>query len=160
MASTNSLTLELESQVSAPHMFRATVMDWHTLAPKLAPHIFDSAHLLEGDGSIGSVRHYNCTSAMPFKVIKTKVEFLDVDKCECKYTIECDGIETSTWNIKIKPKANGGSVAKVECTSKGVEGKDMMLKTKDFSIDMFKDSTTDMFKTVEAYLIANPDAYN
>jgi hypothetical protein len=62
MASTNSLTLELESQVSAPHMFRATVMDWHTLAPKLAPYIFDSAHLLKGDGGIGSIRHYNCTS--------------------------------------------------------------------------------------------------
>jgi hypothetical protein len=97
---------------------------------------------------------------MPFKVIKTKVEFLDVDKCECKYTIECDGIETSTWNIKIKPKTNGGSVAMVECTSKGVEWKDMMLKTEDFSTDIFKDSTTDMFKKVEAYLIANPDAYN
>jgi hypothetical protein len=65
MASTNSLTLELESQVSAPHMFRATVMDWHTLAPKLAPDIFDSAHLLKGDGSIGnigSIRQYNCAS--------------------------------------------------------------------------------------------------
>jgi hypothetical protein len=62
--------------------------------------------------------------------------------------------------IKIKPKTNGGSVATVECTSKGVEWKDMMLKTKDFSTDMFKDSTTDMFKKVEAYIIANPDAYN
>jgi hypothetical protein len=84
--------------------------------------------------------------------MKKKVEFLDVDKCECRYTIECDGVETSTWNIKMKPTANGGSVAKVECTSKGAEAKDMMLKA--------KDSAAEMFKTVEAYLIANPDAYN
>jgi hypothetical protein len=56
----------------------------------------------------------------------------------------------ATWNIKIKPTENGGSVAKVECTYNCVEGKDMMLKAKDSGIDMFK--------TAEAYLIANPDA--
>jgi hypothetical protein len=43
-------------------------------------------------------------------------------------------------------------VATVECTSKGMEAKDMMLKA--------KDSAAEIFKTVEAYLIANPDAYN
>ncbi|XP_051209454.1 pathogenesis-related protein 1 [Lolium perenne] len=155
MASTNSWTLELESQVSAPRKFRATVMDWHTLAPKLAPHIVDNAHHVEGDGGIGSVRHYNCASAMPFKVMKKKVEFLDVEKCECKYTIVCDGIETATWDIKMEPTASGGSVAKVECIYKpqpSEEGNDMMLKA--------KDSAAEMFKTVEAYLLANPDAYN
>jgi hypothetical protein len=89
---------------------------------------------------------------MPFNVMKKKVEYLDVDNCECKYTLECDGVETSTWHIKIRPTTNGASVAKVECTSKGTEGKDMMLKA--------KESATEMFKTVEAYLIANPDAYN
>ncbi|XP_047078460.1 pathogenesis-related protein 1-like [Lolium rigidum] len=152
MASTNSWTLELESKVSAPRKFRAVAMDWHTLAPKLAPHIVESAHHVEGDGGVGSVRHYNCGSAIPFNVMKKKVEFLDVDKCECRYTLECDGVETSTWSIKMMPTSNGGSVAKVECTSKGVQDNDMMLKA--------KDSAAEMFKNVEAYLIANPDAYN
>ncbi|KAK1621399.1 hypothetical protein QYE76_026916 [Lolium multiflorum] len=187
MASTNSWTLELESKVSAPRKFRACVMDWHTLAPKLAPHVIDNAHHVEGDGGIGTVRHYNCGSAVPFNTMKKKVEFLNVDKCKCKYAIECDGVETSTWNIKMKPAANGGSVAKVlsnhknnkianyglseihvpnkmkpaanggsmakvECTSKSMQANDMMLKA--------KESAAEMFKSVEAYLIANPNAYN
>ncbi|XP_047077877.1 pathogenesis-related protein 1-like [Lolium rigidum] len=150
MASTNSWTHEIESQVAAPRIFCACVTDCHTLAPKLAPHIIESAHHIEGDGGVGSIGHYNCGSAVPFNVVKKKIQFLDVDKYECKYTIECDGIEMATWNIKIKPTENGGSVVKVECTYKCVEGKDMMLKAKDSGIDMFK--------TVEAYLIANPDA--
>ncbi|KAM0870395.1 hypothetical protein ACQ4PT_040027 [Festuca glaucescens] len=150
MASTNSWIHESKSEVAVPRMFRACVMDCHTLAPKLAPHIIDNAHHVEGDGGVGSIRHYNCGSSVPFNVVKKKIDFLDVDKCECKYTIECDSIEMATWNIKIKPTANGGCVAKVECTYKGANGKDMMLKA--------KDSGTDMFKTVEAYLIANPDA--
>jgi hypothetical protein len=62
MASTNSWTLELESKVSAPRKFRAYVMDFHTLAPKLAPHVIDNAHHVEGDGGAGTVIHYNCGS--------------------------------------------------------------------------------------------------
>jgi hypothetical protein len=62
MASTNSWTLEIESPVAAPRLFKAGVMDWHTLAPKVAPHIVASAHPVEGDGGIGSVRQFNFTS--------------------------------------------------------------------------------------------------
>ena len=62
MASTNSWTLEIESPVAAPRLFRAGVMDWHTLAPKLAPHIVASAHPVEGEGGVGSVRQFNFTS--------------------------------------------------------------------------------------------------
>ncbi|KAM0899197.1 hypothetical protein ACQ4PT_021492 [Festuca glaucescens] len=160
MASTNSWTLEIESPVATPRLFRAAVLDWHTLAPKLAPHIVASAHPVEGEGSIGSVRQFNFTSAMPFSVMKEKLEFLDVEKCECKSTlIEGGGIgmaiETATSHIKVETTAIGGSVVKVESTYKllpGVEVKDEITKA--------KDSVTNIFKGAEAYLVANPDAYN
>ena len=61
MASTNSWTHEIESPAAAPRLFRASVMDWHTLAPKLAPQIVASAHPVEGEGGIGSVRQFNFT---------------------------------------------------------------------------------------------------
>ncbi|KAM0870887.1 hypothetical protein ACQ4PT_039740 [Festuca glaucescens] len=160
MTSTTSWTLEIESPVAAQRLFRAAVLDWHTLAPKLAPHIVASAHPVEGEGSIGSVRQFNFTSAMPFSVMKEKLEFLDVEKCECKSTlIEGGGIgtaiETATSHIKVEATASGGSVVKVESTYKllpGVEVKDEITKA--------KDSVTNIFKGADAYLIANPDAYN
>ena len=64
MASTDSWTHEIESPVAAPRLFRAGVMDWHTLAPKLVPQIVASAHPVEGEGGIGSVRQFNFTSGM------------------------------------------------------------------------------------------------
>ncbi|VAI83976.1 unnamed protein product [Triticum turgidum subsp. durum] len=160
MASTNSWTQEIESAVTAPGLFRAGVMDWHTLAPKLAPQIVARAHPVEGEGGIGSVRQFNFTSAMPFNLMKERLEFIDVDKCECKSAlIEGGGIgtaiETGTSHIKVEPAANGGSVVKVESTYKllpGVEVNDEITKA--------KDSVTAIFKAAEAYLIANPDAYN
>uniref|UniRef100_A0ACD5WYP7 Uncharacterized protein n=1 Tax=Avena sativa TaxID=4498 RepID=A0ACD5WYP7_AVESA len=162
MASTNSWTLEIESKVAAPRLFKAGVIDWHTLAPKLASHIITSAHPIGGgDGvGIGSVRQFNFTSAMPFSFKKERLDFLDADKCECKSTlIEGGGIgttiETATSHIKIEPTANGGSVVKVDSTFKlmpGVEVKDAITKA--------KDSVTNIFKAAEAYLVANPEAYN
>ncbi|XP_037489595.1 pathogenesis-related protein 1-like [Triticum dicoccoides] len=152
MASTNSWTHEIESLVAAPRLFRAGVMDWHTLAPKLAPHIVANAHPVEGEGGIGSVRQFNFTSgtylaAMPFTLME-RLEFLDEEKCECKSTlIEGGGIgtaiETATSCIEVEPAANGGSLVKVN---------DEITKA--------KESVTAIFKAAEAYLIANPDAYN
>jgi hypothetical protein len=74
MASTDSWTLEIESPVAAPRLFKAGVMDWHTLAPKLAPHIIASAHAVEVEGGVGSVRQFNFTSGTnkhihPFRML-------------------------------------------------------------------------------------------
>ncbi|CAD6210853.1 unnamed protein product [Miscanthus lutarioriparius] len=82
-------------------------MDWQTLAPKVASHavaevgmifryggcqplpytclrpcshVVASAHPVEGEGGVGSVRQFNFTSAMPFGFMKESLEFLDVDK--------------------------------------------------------------------------------
>ena len=97
---------------------------------------------------------------MPFGFMKERLDFLDADKCECKCTlIEGGGIgviiETASSHIKVEPAADGGSVVKVDCTYKllpGVEMKDEVAKA--------KESVTAIFKTAEAYLVANPDAYN
>ncbi|RLN16701.1 pathogenesis-related protein 1-like [Panicum miliaceum] len=160
MAYTNSWNLEIASPVAAPRLFRAAVMDWHTLAPKLASHVVASAHPVDGDGNVGSVRQFHFTSGMPFGFMKERLEFLDADKCECKSTLVEGGgigvaIETATSHIKVEPAAGGGSVVKVDSTYKllpGVDVKDEIVKA--------KESVTAIFKAAEAYLVANPDAYN
>ncbi|KXG39554.1 pathogenesis-related protein 1-like [Sorghum bicolor] len=160
MASASSWTLEIPSPVAAPRLFRAAVMDWHTLAPKVASHVVASAHPVEGDGGVGSVRQFNFTSFMPFSFMKERLDFLDVDKCECKNTLVEGGgigvaIETAASHIKVEPAAGGGSVVKVESTYKllpGVDEKDEEVKA--------KEAVTAIFKGAEAYLVANPDAYN
>ncbi|TVU47368.1 hypothetical protein EJB05_06967, partial [Eragrostis curvula] len=154
MVSTNSWTLEIPSPVAAVRLFRAAVMDWHTLAPKLASHVVASAHPVEGEGGVGSVRQFNFTSGMPFGYMKEKLEFLDADKCECKSTlIEGGGIgvaiETATSHIKVEAAADGGSLVKVNSTYKllsGVEVNDEIAKA--------KESVTAIFKATEAFLIA------
>ncbi|KQK22062.1 pathogenesis-related protein 1 [Brachypodium distachyon] len=162
MASTNSWTYEIESSVAAPRLFCAGVKHWHVLAPKLVPQIVVSAHSVEEDeGSIGSVvvRQFDFTSAMPFSLLKERIEFLDAEKCEFKWTLIegggiGTGIEMATSHVKVEPTANGGSVVKVDSSYKflpSVEVNDEITKA--------KESVTAIFKTVEAYLIANPQEY-
>ena len=97
---------------------------------------------------------------MPFGFMKERLEFLDAAKCECKSTLVEGGgigvaIETAASHIKVEPAADGGSVVKVDSTYKllpGVEVKDEIAKA--------KESVTAIFKAAEAFLVANPDAYN
>ncbi|KAL6901929.1 hypothetical protein ACP4OV_004805 [Aristida adscensionis] len=160
MAAAGSWTLEIASPVAAPRLFRAAVMDWHTLGPKVASAVVASAHPVEGEGGVGSVRQFNFTSVMPFGSMKERLEFIDADKCECKSSlIEGGGIgvvvESASSHIKVEAAADGGSVTKVDSTYKllpGVEVKDEVAKA--------KESVTAIFKAAEAYLLANPDAYN
>ncbi|KAK3147454.1 hypothetical protein QOZ80_3BG0282570 [Eleusine coracana subsp. coracana] len=95
---------------------------------------------------------------MPFGYMKEKLEFLDVDKCECKSTlIEGGGIavaiETATSHIKVEPAVDDGSLVKVDSTYK------LLLEVKD-KIAKAKESVTAIFKAVEEFLIANREAYN
>ncbi|XP_039827526.1 pathogenesis-related protein 1-like [Panicum virgatum] len=158
-SSTSSWTLEITSPVAAPRLFRAAVMDWHTLAPKLASHVVAGAHIVQSDAHVGSVRQFNFTSAMPFGFMKERLEILDADKFECKSTLVEGGgigvaIETAASHIKVEPTADGGSLVKVDSTYKllpGVEVKGEIAKA--------KESVTAIFKAAEAFLVANPDAY-
>ncbi|KAJ1297536.1 hypothetical protein BS78_01G383800 [Paspalum vaginatum] len=159
-SSSNSWTVEITSPVAAQRLFRAAVMDWHTLAPKLASHAVASAHIVQGDACVGSVRRFDFTSAMPFGFVKERLEFLTADKGECRSTIVEGGgigvvIETATSHIKVEPTADGGSAVKVSSAYKlmpGVEAEDEIARA--------KDSVTAIFKAAEAYLVANPDAYS
>ena len=98
---------------------------------------------------------------MPFSVVKERLDFLDADGCECRSTLLEGGhvgtvIETATSCIKVEPAAGGGSVVKVESTYKLLPG----VEEGEYEVAKAKESVTAIFKAAEAYLIANPDAYN
>ncbi|OAY67658.1 Pathogenesis-related protein 1 [Ananas comosus] len=159
MSSPASWNFEIESPVAAPRLFCAALLDWHNLAPKFAPEIVVSATVIEGNGGVGSVRQFNFSSAMPFTYTKERLDYVDHDKYESKQTlIEGGGIgvklESASSHIKFEPASNGGCVCKVVATYKLLPGAAV-----DDEIAKAKDSITEIIKTAEAYLLANPDAY-
>ncbi|KAG1371299.1 pathogenesis-related protein 1-like [Cocos nucifera] len=156
--SPSTWTLEIESPAPASRLFKA-VLDWHNLAPELLPNIVASAVGVQGDGSVGSVRQLNFTSAMPFGYVKERLDFVDFDKFECKHSLVEGGdlgkkIESASTQFKFEQTTKGGCVCKVVTTYKplpGVENKDEVAKG--------KEAVTGTIKAAEAYVLANPGAY-
>ena len=92
--------------------------------------------------------------------MKEKVETLDKENFVYSYSvIEGDALmnklEKITYEIKMEPSPSGGSICKK--TSKYYTIGDFQIKEE--VIKAGKEKTSGIFKAIEAYLLANPDAY-
>ncbi|KAJ6807774.1 pathogenesis-related protein 1-like [Iris pallida] len=157
--STDSWSHEIESPVSAARLFKAAVLDWHNLGPKVLPEIIASGAPVSGDGAAGSVRQLNFTSAMSFPYLKERLDFVDHGKLECKSTLVEGGdlgtkLESATFHFKFEPKGQG-CVAKVTATYKALPG--VVVASGD--VAEVKESVTGVIRAAEAHLVANPTAY-
>ncbi|KAI7980547.1 hypothetical protein LOK49_Contig136G00016 [Camellia lanceoleosa] len=85
-------TQEFTTSVAPNRMFKALILDSHNLIPKLLPQSIKSIEYVEGDGSAGSIKQTNFHEGSHMKCLKHKIDLLDVENYECKYTlIEGDG---------------------------------------------------------------------
>ncbi|KAF3322732.1 Pathogenesis-related protein 1 [Carex littledalei] len=84
----SSRTTEIEAAVPAPRLFKAAILDWHNLqAPEVGYGKIIGAAPVEGDiGGVGSIRQFHFASGGPFALIKERLDFLDVEKCEARST--------------------------------------------------------------------------
>ncbi|WCJ23360.1 Major strawberry allergen Fra a 1-A [Euphorbia peplus] len=143
--------------VPPSRMFQAIAHNFTELITKVMPGAIESVDILEGDGGVGTIRQVNFGQGLPFKYVKEKIEAIDEEKLTYTYTvIEGDllkGIEkiqndivfeASSDGTTIKNKSFYHTIGDYEINEDEVKGKDQM--------------TIGLFKALEAYLLANPDA--
>ncbi|KAK3444438.1 hypothetical protein EUGRSUZ_A00135 [Eucalyptus grandis] len=138
---------EITTPVSSAKMFKAAILDSDNLIPKALPQAIKSVKVLEGDGA-------------KYKTMKHKVEALDKENFTYSYSIiEGDVLGTTfekiSYEAKITTSPKGGSVCKN--TSKYFTIGEV--DTTEEKIKAWKEKAPAMFKAIEAYLLANPDAY-
>ncbi|KAA8518142.1 hypothetical protein F0562_015616 [Nyssa sinensis] len=124
--------MEITSSIAPAKMFKAFVLDSDDLIPKILPQAIKSAEIIEGEGGAGTIKLITFGKGSQFKS------------------------ESISYEIKIQTTPNGGSICKNN--SKNHTKGDAQI-TED-QIKDGKDKAAGMFKAVEAYLLANPDAYN
>ncbi len=157
--STGSWNHEVEAAVPAGRLFKASMLDWHSLGPKVVPEIIAGGSV-SGDGKAGSIRELKFTSAMPFSHVKERLEFVDEEKLEVKSSVVEGGnlgkeVESATTHFTFESSANGGCIVKVVATYKLIAG----VQHSADEIAKAKDAVTKHIKAAEAYLLANPTAY-
>ncbi|KDP27858.1 hypothetical protein JCGZ_18938 [Jatropha curcas] len=159
MGSVITFADDFTSPVPAKKLFKALILDAPNLLPKLLPQVV-SIEIIEGDGGPGSITKMTYNEGGELKHVKHRIDGLDTEKLTHSYTlIEGDALddknESIAFEIKFEATVDGGckgtSVSKFH-PKPGFE-------IKEDEVKKGKEKAAALFKAVEAYLIANPEAY-
>ncbi|CAA2962027.1 PR-10 type pathogenesis-related [Olea europaea subsp. europaea] len=155
-----TVTEEVNSPVSALRLFKALILDADNLIPKIVPQAVKNVDKIEGDGGPGTIKQLNFAEGSEFKYVKHRIDALDKENMSYSYTlIEGDALmnilESITYEIKIESAPEGGSKVKNTSTYNTKPG----VEIKEENVKAGKEKAAGVFKAVEAYLSANPDAY-
>ncbi|KAL2469581.1 Bet v 1 domain-containing protein [Abeliophyllum distichum] len=125
------------------------------------PQAIKSVEILEGDGGVGSVKLITFGEGSQFKSVKHRVDNIDKEILTYSYSIvKGDALmgvlESITYHIKIVPNADGKSI----CKNRSIYNTKGDTQITEEKIKKGKEKAMGMFKAIEAYLQANPDAYN
>ncbi|KAF7850817.1 hypothetical protein BT93_L4977 [Corymbia citriodora subsp. variegata] len=150
---------EYTSAVAPSRMFKALILDSHNVIPKIVPEGIKSMEFIEGDGGVGSIKQTNFGESAHIKYTKHKIDALDVENFYCKYTliesdVKFDKIVFVVYEVKFVASDNGGCVCKM--TSEYHSKDNAELKEDD--IKQGKDRAMGLYKSVEEYLLTNPNA--
>ncbi|RWR80989.1 major pollen allergen Bet v 1-F/I [Cinnamomum micranthum f. kanehirae] len=152
---------EIVSVVSPARLWKAIVKDSHNLMPKLMPDIISSIVVLEGNGGVGTIRQSNFTDVIKdFSYWKDRVDAVDDENRMFKYSVIEGGligkkVKSTSFELKFEARADGGSICKLNGEYETIED---ILPTEAEAKEMMG-SMVAMFKAIEGYLVANPDAY-
>ncbi|KAB2625168.1 major allergen Pru ar 1-like [Pyrus ussuriensis x Pyrus communis] len=152
---------EFTSVIPAPRLFKAFILDGDNLIPKIAPQAIKSTEIIEGDGGVGTIKKVTFGEGSQYGYVKQRINGIDKDNFTYSYSmIEgdtlSDKLEKITYETKLIASPNGGSVIKT--TSHYHAKGDVEIKEE--HIKAGKEKASGLFKLLEAYLVANPDAYN
>ncbi|GAB4841080.1 hypothetical protein Ancab_021825 [Ancistrocladus abbreviatus] len=154
-----SENIQPESPVAAERLFKALCLDNHNLFPKLMPESFKNIEFVEGDSaSVGSVKQLNFPDGHHYKYAKHRIDELDVDNLYCKYTTTEGDVLHGKYECVVnetKFVAKGsGSICKMTTHVHPLAGAEV----NEEGVKMGQEKMKKMFKVVEEYLVANPEA--
>ncbi|XP_058727950.1 major allergen Pru ar 1-like [Vicia villosa] len=154
-----TFTAEFTSTVEAGRLFKALILDAQNLIPKLMPAI-KNIQLVEGNGGPGSIQQITIVEGTSTKHVKHRIDAIDKENFTYNYSVIDDEgkpeiLELVSHEVKIEPSKEGGckikNVSKYH-PKKGVEIKEEELKAS-------REEALVVLKVVDAYLVANPEAY-
>ncbi|KDP27866.1 hypothetical protein JCGZ_18946 [Jatropha curcas] len=153
--------VEVPTAVSAAKMFKVFLKESDTILPTILPAFIKNVEVLEGNGGPGTVKKLNFAEGNDFKYLITRIDSMDEENLACSYT-RFDGepwmetLEKVCYDEKVIPTPDGGSICQsiVKYYPKGDA------KIDEEVLKAGHDRIMGVFKVIEAYLLANPDAFN
>ncbi|KAH7844960.1 hypothetical protein Vadar_033712 [Vaccinium darrowii] len=151
--------MEVSSSIPPSRMFKAFVLEADILIPKILPQAIKSVEILKGDGGAGTIKLITFGEGSEYKSVKQRVDAIDKENFTYSYTvIEGDVLiglfESISYHLKIVGTPEGGSI----CKNRSIYTTKGDAQVTEEEIKAGKEKASGMFKAIEAYLLANPDA--
>ncbi|KAF3432414.1 hypothetical protein FNV43_RR27154 [Rhamnella rubrinervis] len=152
---------EITSVIAPARFFKAFILDSRNILPKAVPQAIEKIDTISGNGGPGTVYKVHLAAGGPFKYMVHQTDALDTQNLTYSYTVPegdvlRDVLEKFSYDTKFEANQDGGSIVKSKITyytKAGVEISEDQLRIGEDKVD-------GLYKGVEAYLVANPDAYN
>ncbi|KAH7513424.1 hypothetical protein FEM48_Zijuj12G0198400 [Ziziphus jujuba var. spinosa] len=152
---------ESTSAIAPARLFKALILDSDNLVPKILPQAIKSIEIVSGDGGAGTIKKIHFGEASQFKHVVHQIDAVDSENFTYSYSVIegdvlGDLLEKISYDTKIVAGPNGGSIVKNTSTYY-IKGDNQLSEEQ---VKEGKEKASGLFKAVEAYLVANPDAYN
>ncbi|KAH9613918.1 hypothetical protein KSS87_014916 [Heliosperma pusillum] len=150
---------EIDSPVAPARLFQALSVDSHNLLPKVVPDFIQSIEVQGDPTTVGCVKQINLSEGRPYKYLKNRVDEIDASKFYIKHTtfegdVLGDTLESAVYETTYEPSGYGTRYKMIaHYHTKG----DRVETEEDVAVG--KIAVKMMFKVVEEYLVANPNAY-
>ncbi|GMN24780.1 hypothetical protein TIFTF001_049168 [Ficus carica] len=152
---------EFTSAIAPARLFKGFLLNADEIILKVAPQAIKHVEILEGDGGPGTIKKVTFGEGSKFTYVKHRVDLIDRDNLTYGHSlIEGDvllgKIEKISHVSKVVPTPDGGSIIKATSTHYTIG--DAVVDEE--HVKEGKEKAFGLFKLVEGYLQANPDAYN
>ncbi|XP_059434439.1 major allergen Pru ar 1-like [Corylus avellana] len=156
----HTLSDEFTSPIPAPKLFKALILDADNLLPKLLPQAIKSIETVEGDGGPGTIKKITIAEGTHIKHLKHRIDAVEEEKLTYSYTlIEGDDLldkfESISYEIKFESSPDGGA----KCTNLSKYHPKPGVQINEKEIKASKEKGMAVYRAVEAFLLANPEAY-
>ncbi|XP_012068522.2 major allergen Pru av 1 [Jatropha curcas] len=143
---------EVATAISPEKMFKVFVLEDSIIIPKIIP-VIKSIEIIEGNGGPGTIKKTTFVEGSEVKYVKNRIDAIDKDNFIHNYTtiegaLWSDTLEKISYEIKLVPASNGGSIAK--SVSKYYAKGDA--KIDEEQIKAGEQQILTMFKVIETYL--------
>ncbi|XP_050210875.1 major allergen Pru av 1-like [Mercurialis annua] len=147
---------ETTTSLSQDKVFKVFILQSDSIIPKIMPQV--KIEFVEGNGGPGSIKKTTFGQGNDAKYIKSEIEATDKDNFTHCYTIFegepwQEGLDKTSFEVKVSASSDGGSI--IKSTSKYYPKPGCEINEERIKIGA--DKAFDMFKAIEAYVLANPD---
>lgn len=154
------LMADYTSPVEPHRLFEAHCLDDHNFMPKFLPESFRSIeYVCGGAPAVGSVKRVNFAKGRPFKCTTYRVDELDVDKLNIKYTIIEGDILEDKWDsivyeINIRPSTTGSHFTMI-----GYYHAKKKAVTTEYDVKVHREGLKNNHKAIQEFLLLYPTLY-